>query len=227
MGAPIHVAVDASRTPAARPGVRVHRVKDLEGATLWSASPPRQRVEHAVLDVAGAAKDDLGAVAVVADAVQARLTTAPRLRAAAATRNRLARRELIDGVLTSVADGVNSALEHGYLVRVERPHGLPRGRRQARRGDRWDDVSYDAQGVLVELDGRLFHDGAAAFDRDHQRDLEASAASALHSLRLGWGQVYARPCVTAQLVAAVLTRRGWTGRPVRCPSCPDVRTRVL
>jgi hypothetical protein len=40
------------------------------------------------------------------------------------------------GVLTDIAGGTCSVLEPGYLTRIERPHGLPTGRRQVseRRG---------------------------------------------------------------------------------------------
>ncbi|WP_235734929.1 hypothetical protein [Nocardioides alcanivorans] len=35
-----------------------------------------------------------------------------------------------EAVVDDLAQGSNSVLEHGYLRLVERPHGLPRGRRQ-------------------------------------------------------------------------------------------------
>ncbi|WP_205014146.1 type IV toxin-antitoxin system AbiEi family antitoxin domain-containing protein [Nocardioides albidus] len=44
--------------------------------------------------------------------------------------SRLTRRDLILAVLADVAAGTCSVLEHAYLVKVERPHGLPRGLRQ-------------------------------------------------------------------------------------------------
>ena len=50
-----------------------------------------------------------------------------------------------------------SALEHGYLNRVERVYR---------------DAAY-TEHVLVELDGRLFHDSTGARDRDFDRDLVA------------------------------------------------------
>lgn len=78
---PIHVAVDRSRRVEAPAGVVVHRVRGLEARVRWGASPPVVRVEEAVLDLAEAAADDHAAIAVLADAVQARLTRVPRLRA--------------------------------------------------------------------------------------------------------------------------------------------------
>jgi hypothetical protein len=78
---------------------------------------------------------------------------------------------LLGVLLSDVGAGAESPLELTYLWDVERAHGLPVGRRQASRlGLPYaSDVSYDAFGLLVELDGRLGHDGAARF-RDMQRD---------------------------------------------------------
>ena len=133
------------------------------------------------------------------------------------------RRELLASVLADVANGTCSVLEHGYLTLVERPHGLPRGERQAVRvtnGTRaYLDVRYAALGMLVELDGWLFHSTAAAHDRDLQRDLESLLPDAGTTVRLGFGQVFARGCATAAAVGAVMQRLGWEGRPTRCPRC--------
>lgn len=57
-GSPIHVAVDHSRMPAAPDGVRVHRLADFDAKVLWNASPPRQRPEEAVVDLAASARTD-------------------------------------------------------------------------------------------------------------------------------------------------------------------------
>jgi hypothetical protein len=64
-------------------------------------------------------------------------------------------------MLVDVADGVMSLLEHAYLVRVERAHGLPRGSRQrpasTSDGRAYRDVEYETFGLIVELDGGLWH----------------------------------------------------------------------
>ncbi len=96
----------------------------------WNLSPPRVRYEHAAIDVAAGSLDDFAAVAVLAQAVQSRRTTARRMLAAMEERERLPRRAWVAGVLCDVSEGTCSVLERGYLTRVERPHGLPRGRRQ-------------------------------------------------------------------------------------------------
>jgi hypothetical protein len=72
---------------------------------------------------------------------------------------------------------------------------------------------------VVELDGRVDHDSATARDRDMERDLDA-AIEREHTVRLGYGQVFARPCPTAAKLGRLLNLRGWTGRAVTCPACP-------
>jgi hypothetical protein len=108
------------------------------------------------------------------------------------------------------------------MDRVETPHGLPVGIRQSRKtvGERlmFQDVDYGEHGLVVELDGRLFHDSAGARDRDLDRDLDVAVIGG-ETARLGWGQVFERPCRTATRVAAVLKRRGWVGDLVACPEC--------
>jgi hypothetical protein len=78
------------------------------------------------------------------------------------------------------ADGVHSQLEFRYVTWVERPHGLPDGTRQCRvtRSGRhqYQDVTYQAYGVAVELDGRVAHPEERRW-RDIRRD-NASAADA-------------------------------------------------
>jgi hypothetical protein len=218
---PIQVAIDRRRSPAAPPGVRLHRLASLEQKVLWCKSPPRVRIEEGVMDVAAEAVDELAAVAVLADAVSSRKTTAERLQIALSGRSRIARRTFLVNVLDDVAHGTCSVLEQGYLDRVERPHGLPTGIRQvhdARKGSVYRDVLYVDERLIVELVGRIFHDSVADFDRDLERDLD-SAVDGRDTVRLGWGQVFRRPCRTAGSVGRLLVARGWSGRPLACPSC--------
>jgi hypothetical protein len=164
----IRVVVGPQRNLVAPEGVRVSHSVRLDERVLWNASPPRLRYEEAVLDVAIEASRDFDAIAVLADAVQSRRTT---------------------------AEGTCSVLEHAYLHRVERPHGLPRPQRQERgvttTGIVYRDLEYGT--LIVELDGRLFHNTAGQRDKDFERDLDA-AVEGRDTRRLSWGQVFAHPC---------------------------------
>jgi hypothetical protein len=212
---PIHVAIDRDRQHRAIDRVVVHQIAALDTKSQWNLSPPRIRVEEAVLDLAAEARDEFGAVAVMAAAVQSRRTTPARIRRALEGRSRLARRDFLRHVLADIETGACSALEHAYLTKVERPHGLPSASRQVRassRGPIYRDVVYVALDFAVELDGRLDHTDAVDRDQDLERDLDA-VVDELSTLRIGWGQAVRRPCSTAAKLAILMTRRGWTGRP--------------
>lgn len=221
---PIHLAIDHTRRVVVAPGHRVRRVVDLDPRVLWSASPPRMRTEEAVLDVALARLDRIGRISALADVCQAGRTTAARVAAALDARPRVSDRAWLAGVLTDIAEGTCSTLEHGFLTLVERPHGLPTPLRQARDsstlGGVRRDVDYAPLPLALELDGRLFHDNATQRDRDLDRDLDL-ITTGRRTVRLGWGQVYDRPCATAARLARVLISVGWTGSCRPCgPTCP-------
>jgi hypothetical protein len=207
---PIHVVVPRSRRVVAPRGVRVVRTFLLHDRVQWNLGPPRLRYEEAALDVALGAVGDLAAIGAVARAVQGRHTTAVRMQQALASRKKASRRDFLDAVLTDVACGTCSVLEHAFLTRVERPHGLPRAERQQRAGTATGIVYRDVVvGERVfELDGRLWHDTAEQRDRDFERDLDA-AVEGHDTVRLTWGQVVGRPCSTAVKVSALLERDGW------------------
>ena len=218
---PLHVVVNRHRSGLRPPaGVVVHHAGRLDTAVLWNASPPRTRVEEAALDAATSASE-VEAVAVLSRCIQRRWTTSDRLILALSRRGRIPRRRWMSDVLADLGAGTCSVLEHGFLSRVERPHRLPRAERQrpawSSQGLVYRDADYGP--VLVELDGRLFHDSALARDRDLERDLDA-AVDGRASLRLGWGQVFDRPCSTAMKLAVVMRLRGVDLKPQPCgPSC--------
>ncbi|QCX26254.1 type IV toxin-antitoxin system AbiEi family antitoxin domain-containing protein [Nocardioides jishulii] len=214
----VDVAVDRNRSLTPTRGIRLRRVVSLDGRVNWQGQPPRVRLEEALVDVATSARSDLDAVGVLADAVRARRTTARRLIATVEGRQRAARREFLAAVLLDIDQGTESVLEHSYLDRVERPHGLPVSRRQVRVGSACHDVLYEEFGQVVELDGRAFHDGAARREQDLGRDL-AAAVRGLATVRLGWAQVMEQPCHTAQQVGALLNARGWDGWVRPCDRC--------
>ena len=192
-----------------RPGVRTPRSV---------GQPPRLPAADTVLDLA-ARREDGEVVDLVTRAVAQRVTSVPGLRRALDDRSRHPARKLLLSLLADVDEGVESGLELRYLRDVERPHGLPRGtRNRYRNGLRYrSDVGYDDFGLLVELDGRLGHDGVGRF-RDFRRD-NAFAVRELITLRYGWHDVVEWPCAVAGQVATVLQGRGWDGVPTRCPRC--------
>ncbi len=222
-GAPIRVCVDSGRTVRSRPGISVERLHDWDARTQGHLSPPRQRLEYALVAAASAQGDDDTALALLSDAVQQGRTTPGRLAAALDACSRLRHRRLLLEILLDVEAGAYSVLERHYLVRVERPHGLPTGIRQRRvhqgKGPAFRDVDYIDLGTIVELDGRLGHEAANDRWDDLDRDLSAAVAGEL-TLRAGWRQVL-DPCRLASLVGGILIARGWASTLRGCSeSCP-------
>lgn len=222
-GAVIHVGIARKRSSLAElPGVRIYHVAHLEERVLWHVGPPRMRYEEAALDVACRATSESDAIAVLANACQSRRTTARRLLEALDARRRVRRRRWMRAILLDIAEGTCSVLEHGYLTRVERAHGLPRADRQKRStsstGVCYRDTEY-GQRLVVELDGRVFHDSLSARNKDFERDLDA-AVEGLSTVRLSYRQVFDRPCRTAAKVAQVMRRHGIEVSGRACgPSC--------
>jgi len=218
----LHLAIAPERRVRAPEGVRVHRVTGLEAKAEWHRCPPRVRFEDNVLALVHRAGSEIDAIALLTGAAGSRRTTGERLRAAMARRTRTARRALVEAVIADLEAGTCSVLEHGYLTRVERAHGLPEGTRQVKRqgvkGSEYRDVEYEEYGLVVELDSRVGHAGWDAQARDADRDLD-DHAEGRESVRLRWPQVFTTPCRTAERVGRILTRRGWKGPITRCPDC--------
>ncbi|MGH1563709.1 type IV toxin-antitoxin system AbiEi family antitoxin domain-containing protein [Mumia sp. DW29H23] len=217
----VEVAIDHRRKVVAVDRVAIRRRRRLDDLVQWNLSPPRLRYEEAVVDEAVDAEDELDAIAALARACGSRRTTAARLAAALARRSRVTDRRWLQAVLRDVAEGTQSVLEHGYLTRVERPHRLPRGRRQlvakTVEGTAYRDVQHGT--VVVELDGRIYHESASKRDDDLERDLDV-LVEGRPTARLGWGQVFRRPCTTAVKLARLFQAHGWHEEPTACsPDC--------
>ena len=222
---PIHVTVPPQRRIERIPGVSVHYSRRLDQARHPCLEPPRTRIEETVLDLTEAAGTFDEAVGWLCRAVGGRFTTAQHLSAAMAARTRLRRRDGLAAALSDVGDGAHSLLELRY-VKIERAHGLPRAKRQARASvlgrTVYRDNLYVAYLVVVELDGRAAHPDGIRW-RDMRRD-NAGAVEGLLTLRYGYADATEHPCEIAAEVARVLQARGWLGQPRRCgPACQIVK----
>ena len=188
-----------------RPGWRFHR-DGLGRLDRTMGSLPRIRAEEALIDV-GQGLDVEGWVEVLSEAVRKGIVALAEMPARIDRRAALTNRALLRDVAVDL-QGVESTLEWVYLTEVERAHGLPEGRRQARVTGPWRcDVHYDGYRLVVEVDGQVHLKRVF-------RDLERDNAHALRDqTTLRYGSVDLRG------------RRGWPGAPVPCPKCPPAEER--
>jgi very-short-patch-repair endonuclease len=224
---PIHISVPAGRRPG-RNGIRgvvIHRSRCLvpEWQPPWQL--PRTTVEDTVLDLVAAARTFDDAYGWISAAVGRRLSSPQSLGKALAARPRIRWRAWIAAALEDAADGVHSPLERHYVHGVERAHGLPTARRQAKRrhgtGVRYLDNLYEEYDVCAEVDGLAAHPAESRW-RDTHRD-NANLAQGTVTLRYGWPDATENRCRTAAEIAAVLRRRGWQGTVRACgPGCSAV-----
>jgi hypothetical protein len=221
----IVITVPASRSPARTriPGVVIHRSDAILRTRHPVMLPPCTRVEDTVLDLIQVAPTFDDAYAWICRAIGRRRTTADRIRLAMDARKRMRWRREIALALGDAEGGALSVLEYRYVHQVERPHGLPAARRQARisqrTGNRYLDNLYEPFAVCVELDGTAAHPSDEQW-RDKRRD-NSNMLSGILPLRFGLLDLGERRCETAAAVATLLRSRGWTGSPHSCsrPTC--------
>ena len=225
----LELVVAADRRVVSPPGVLVRRRLNVDRYVDPLHWPWRTVVPETVLDVGATASLDT-LLAMLGRAIQRRMTTEEAVRSALALRRGHRHGAVLGDVLAIAVDGAESAMEIRYVRDVERPHGLPAGRRQRPApggGAERHDIGYDEQRVLVELDGRLGHAGFAAQQQDGRRDRRGATHGWL-TIRAYWPDVAITPCELAVDVAAVLVSRGARSslRPCRKRAC-SVRGRSL
>ena len=186
--------------------------------------PPCTRVEDTVLDLIEVASTFDDAYVWICRAIGRRRTTADRIALAmdCPQKDALAPRDRGSRSATPKAVRL-SVLEYRYVHRVERPHGLPVARRQARirhgTRNRYLDNLYEGFAVCVELDGTAAHPADEQW-RDKRRD-NANTVRGILTLRFGMLDLGDRRCETASAVATLLRSRGWPGSPRACgPALP-------
>jgi very-short-patch-repair endonuclease len=213
----ITVLVPHDRTPKSRSGWIFQRERAGVRDRRSYGDPPRIGIEDAVLDLCDRGRPEDVAGWVTA-AIQRRLTTPKRIEQALSRRTRHRHRQLIGKLIRATGEGAESPLEVAYLE-IEEAHGLPRGRRQVRSKDGRSvrDVLYDAERVIVELDGRTGHEGSGRV-RDMWRDNVASTEG-WNTLRYGSYDLARNPCDIARQVAKVLRAHGWTAQLRPCVRC--------
>jgi hypothetical protein len=107
-----------------------------------------------------------------------------------------------------------SEFEDAFLA-FARDYGLPVPEVNQRIAGREVDILFPEHGLIVELDGYLYHSDSAAFERDRDGDADALAAE-LATVRITWKRLMGAPAREAARLRAILDLRAPTpSRPRR------------
>lgn len=215
----ITVVVPHSRRVRRVPGLKVARRRTLrsttrKGFTLTTA------VETVLDCAASPLLTERDVICLVAEAVRVRAVTDEDLATGLAARAQHPQRRVIALAIGDVAEGAESGLEILALRDVIRAHGLPEMtvQRPVDGGRLRRDLENEEFRVILELDGRVGHEGADRL-RDLRRDRQASSSGRI-TLRAGWVDAATEPCALAADLFGTYRTRGYRGVLLACgPSC--------
>jgi len=170
---PVHLSVLASRAPAKRDGIVLHRVTELPPWRRTAGGLPAASSAHAVASSWPLlSEQDRRAAAIVA--VRKRLVTPEQLRTATGRLTRMAGRKDLLNLVDLLAAGCESELEIWGRTAVFDVPGLDHGVAQ-RWIQAWGrryrlDRAYEDERVAVEMDGDTYHSTREQRERDRRRD---------------------------------------------------------
>ena len=195
MGLRWHTPLEVSAPSAHRvPGVRTHRCRSLEATREFGI--PVTTPARTLLDLVG----------VVDDAPLIRAINAARLAGRlpadefAVLVERLPRR--LERLLAPTGAPTRSAFEDEFL-RFVRRHGLPLPEVNQHVAGHEVDMLWRRQRLIVELDGRAYHDDDDAFERDRERDAALQAAGH-RVVRVTWPRLTGAPAREARRLSSML-----------------------
>ena len=193
-------------------------------------TPPCTRLRDTVLDLIEAAASFDEAYDWICRAVGRGARLPNGSASAMDVRPKMRWRRDIELALGDAGEGGLSLLELRYVRGVERPHGLPTAKRQARisqeDGSRYLDNFYEGYRACVEIDGTAAHPEDEQW-RDKDRDRWNAVHEKIETIRIGFLDLrnQERQCETAAEVARWLSGRGrhrWSLlSPPRLPSVSD------
>lgn len=192
------------------PGVVLHRSKALPH-TVVGAEQPRITRADTVIELAAAEPSARAAFAMTLRLGSSRAVRLDDLRSRLEKRTPWRYRRAIGDAVNTLASGVDSVLEAEFVLRVERPFGLPAPTRQVPvivdGVVRYEDLIYERPGgrLIVRLDGKRFHLAHETRFRDRRRD-NAAELEGDHRLIYGWEDVTGGPGGVAEEILTILAR---------------------
>jgi very-short-patch-repair endonuclease len=187
------------------PGVTVHRSRTIarEHVTV-RAGIPVTTVARTLVDLADVLTDRALTRALNEAQVRHRLRLDHLSALLDATDGRRGARRLRNLLEHSAGAPTRSALEDTFLALVDRER-LPRPQVNQRVAGYEVDMLWRAERLIVELDGRRFHEHPRAFERDRDRDADL-AARGFTVVRVTWQRVVRQPRREVQRLRALLAR---------------------
>ena len=169
----VHVTVIGKETGRRRPGIKVHRVSELDSRDIRRFQGiPITSPARALLEIAPDLSDRQLERALDEALIKRLITHA----AIVAVVNAYPHRRGVARLRAAADPGrptteTRSDGEEALLALIRRAN-LPAPEVNAKVGSYTADFLWPTQKVIVELDGYDYHRGRAAFERDHQRDAE-------------------------------------------------------
>jgi len=188
-----------------RPGIRAHRLGEISDSDVVVKHGLRVTTPaRTLLDLAAIASRDTLERLIEEAQVQNVASTAELLAMAerGAGRRGVPRfRELVDFLDEPLFTRSEAERRLGSLCRSA---GLPLPRMNVRRAGWEVDAVWDAQRLVVEVDGRRYHSPASKFERDRRKDGELMLAG-YRVLRITWRRLTREPEQVIALIAAALS----------------------
>jgi len=199
----VHVVFEGSGS-GRRAGVRAHRTTLLPASDVVVKHGLRVTTPaRTLLDLAAEAPRDTLERLIEEVQVQGLASTAELLAMAARGAGRRGVstfRELVEFLDEPLFTRSEAERRLGILCRTA---GLPLPRMNTRRAGWEVDAVWDAQRLVVEIDGRKFHSPATKFERDRRKDGELMLAG-YRVLRITWRRLTRKPEQVIALIAGAL-----------------------
>lgn len=208
---PIYLLAPVGYTRRARlplPNMKLHYTRVLTEQDIHPVWEPRRtRMARSLVDAASWRLTDRGAMAVLAAGVQQGKTRVSDLRAVLHRIRTLRRRRLMYEILADIEGGAQALSELDFTRKVVRRFRLPEpsrqlGKRDSRGRQRWIDVVWEAQKVMVEIDGAQHLEPLEQWD-DMERDNDFNA-DGYHVLRFPAWLIRRNPEYVATKILAAL-----------------------
>jgi very-short-patch-repair endonuclease len=203
----VHVTVPTSAGLSQRRGIALHRSRDLRSVEVAHRDGiPVTAPARTLLDLAGMVAP--GALErAVEEALVLRLFHLGALRAVLAAHPTRSGAAALAAIIASVHDepSLTRSEAEALFLDLCAKHAIERPAVNARIEDLTVDFAWQAQRVVVEIDGHRYHGTRTAFERDRARDARLTLAG-YRVVRFTYRRLIREPAAVASVVIGLLAR---------------------